>query len=252
MVLSDGYGDRSPEEDLERAEASIEGRWVDHLAKHFARGTSWDHADLAQEARIAMWQAAARWDGRGSLEGYLRQIAEYRVRDLLWHGRALTGQEASRNREGTQRRGDQTRQRLRRTAADLRRRLGREPTTAEVADVLGLHPATVRKQLKRLHLPPTETRAQVASLDALIQTYGTEAVFEAMDKYEGLVLAYHYGEIHRAVADLDPLYREYVFLRFWQGYRDAEVARVLGTRIHWHDRVRPLLAERLAHLASAV
>jgi DNA-directed RNA polymerase specialized sigma24 family protein len=244
-VMLDGYGDESP--DLEQqVEEIIASRWTEGMV----RGVIGRHdEDLAQEARIAMWQAAARWDGRGTLIGYLHTAARYRVKSLLAGDHKPVGQEPV--RAATQRRGDESRARLRAYRATFKAEHGREPSAAEAAKELGIHEATVRKQLRTMHHTPTDVQAKVSSLEALIEAYGTEAVFEAADIYEGIVLAYHYGEIHEAVADLDPVRREYVYLRFWCGVGSKEAEREVGQVVHFERTVRPVLAERLAHLATA-
>lgn len=73
----------------------------------------------------------------------------------------------------------------------------------------------------------------------------------------GVELAYHYGEIMRAIAALTPARRRYVVMRFWGGLSDAEIAARLEVKAEtlstmWRRFVRPELAERLGHLASAV
>lgn len=249
MTISDGFGNRDDLALKEACEAIIASPWADRMVLAVVKWQAPFLDDLAQEARLEMWRTASRWDGSGTLEGYLHQNARWKVLSLLRGDHRFTGEE--RQHAVTQKRGDETRQRLRTTLASLRAELGREPLTDEVASVMGIHPATVRKQLRKLHLTATEVKAQVSSLDAMIEAYGTEAVFEAVDHYEAVALAYHYGEIHEAVASLNPLYREYVYLRFWCGMGDADAARVLGSRPHWH-RVRPVLAERLAHLEGAL
>lgn len=248
-MLSDGYGEASGL-DHDMLNTAIDGPWVLRMVRAVApyRQAEWD--DLAQEARLAMWNVAPRWDGRGELMGYLHQHARWKVLSVISGEHTYTGTE--RKRATTQRRGDETREKLRSAVASLKRELGRDPKPSEVAERMGIHPVTVRKQLKKLHLTKTEVQAQVGSLDAMIDAYGAEVVFEAVDKMDGIVLAYHYGEIHQAVSELEPLWREYVYLRFWQGYGDLEISRTLGSRVHWNDRVRPYLAQRLAHLALAI
>jgi DNA-directed RNA polymerase specialized sigma subunit len=244
-MISDGWGD-TPIDLAEQAEAIIASHWVEGMIRGI---TGRSDEDLAQEARVAMWQAAGRWNGRGTLSGWLHQNARWRVMSLLRGDHKYTGEEAA--RATTQRRGDEARARLRSFIAEHKAEHGREPSAAEAAKELGIHEATVRKQLRTMHHTPTDVQAKVRSLEALIEAYGTEAVFEAADIYEGLVLAYHYGEIHEAVADLDPIRREYVFLRFWCGVGSKEAERIIGQTVHFERSIKPVLAERLAHLASA-
>lgn len=250
MTINDGFGNWDDLTLEETCEAIIASPWADRMVLAVVKWQAPFLDDLAQEARLEMWRTASRWNGSGTLEGYLHQSARWKVLSLLRGDHRFTGEE--RQHAVTQKRGDETRKRLSTTVRSLRAELGREPKTDEIATAMGIHPVTVRKQMKKLHLTPTEVKAQVTSLDAMIEAYGTEAVFGAADRYEEMVLAYHYGEIHEAVADLDPIYREYVYLRFWCGSSDPEIASTLGTRVHWSDRVRPRLLERLAHLEGAL
>lgn len=249
MIL-DGYGDQATPTLDEQCEGIIRSPWADRMVRAVVKWDSPDLADLAQEARLEMWRAASRWNGHGTLVGFLHQAARYRVLSILAGDHLYTGQE--RARAVTQRRGDEARDRLRSAMTDFKRQHGRDATVAELASILGIHEATVRKQMRSLHVGKTDQEVKVSSVEALVETYGSEAVLGAQEHLEEVALAYHYGEIHEAVADLEPLWREYVYLRFWAGYGDLEVAREVGTRVHWNDRVRPILAERLAHLVGAV
>jgi DNA-directed RNA polymerase specialized sigma24 family protein len=250
-VLNDGYGEQmSPQQVADECEQIIASPWADRMVRAVMKWDSPDLPDLAQEARLTMWQAASRWDGKGTLVGFLHQAARYRVFSLLAGDHTYTGQEP--RRAVTQRRGDASRDRLRSAVAAFKREHGRDPSAPEMAAVLGIHEATVRKQMRNLHLGKIDQQVQVSSAEALVEAYGTEAILGVEQHLDEVALAYHYGEIHEAVADLEPVWRQYVYLRFWEGYGDQEVARALGTRVHWPDRVRPMLAERLAHLMSAV
>lgn len=78
----------------------------------------------------------------------------------------------------------------------------------------------------------------------------------AVDALAGVEMAYHHGEILAALASLKPQYRRYVALRFWGGLRDVDIAKEMGTTnkvvgTWWSRSIRPVLAERLAHLVAA-
>ena len=241
-MINDGFGDPDPLDDI------IASKWVEGMVRGV---TGRDDEDLAQEARLAMWKAAPRWDGRGTLHGYLHTTARYRVKSLLAGDHLYTGQ-VKPNSGGTQRRGDEARARLRSAIAGFQSEHGRAPTGKEAADILGIGVQAVNKQKRTMHHTPTDVQAKVNSLEALIEAYGTEAVFEAADLYEGIVLAYHHGEIYEAVADLDPVCREYVFLRFWCGVGSKDAEKMVGQTVHFERTVRPVLRERLAHLEGAL
>jgi DNA-directed RNA polymerase specialized sigma subunit len=234
----------------EQVDHLIRSPWADRMVRGVVK---WDAPyldDLAQEARLEMWRSAGRWDGRGTLEGFLHQNARWRVTSLLRGDHRFTGEEGA--RAVTQRRGDEARDRLRTAMAEHRTEHGREPKAEEMAKVLGIHAATVRKQIRTLTLTKVDVEVRVSSLDALMDVYGAEALVGIGDTMDAVVLAYHYGEIHKAVADLAPLWREYVYLRFWQGHGDSEATRILGTGVHWSTSIRPVLAERLSHLVGAL
>jgi RNA polymerase sigma factor (sigma-70 family) len=86
---------------------------------------------------------------------------------------------------------------------------------------------------------------------------GYAHLLHAADLVESVQLAYHDGDIGRALAELSPADRRYVTLRFWQGMSDVEIAALLGADKRnvgqsWHRRIKPRLREQLAHLADAV
>lgn len=95
----------------------------------------------------------------------------------------------------------------------------------------------------------------VTSIDAFEDP---DVLLSAGESLEGVELAYHYGEIYKALEDLSPAQRRYVYARFWLGLdptsRKPEmrelVAQVpeLAERWHW-QRARERLRESLAHLS---
>lgn len=84
----------------------------------------------------------------------------------------------------------------------------------------------------------------------------SDIVVVAAETLDRVLLAYHYGEISQALNDLPERHREYVLLRFWGGYSNAEIAAqrgILGKEIErqWRVLIRPRLAGVLSHLAGA-
>jgi RNA polymerase sigma factor (sigma-70 family) len=81
-------------------------------------------------------------------------------------------------------------------------------------------------------------------------------LFEAADREVELDLAYHRGEIWAAIDGLTETQRRYVVARFWFGLERGELARAIGQQsirnsgALWRNRIRPKLAEQLAHLAG--
>lgn len=76
----------------------------------------------------------------------------------------------------------------------------------------------------------------------------------APDALEAANLAYHQGEIMRAIAELPQVHREYVVLRFWGDLSRDEIGRALrrnpgNLATTWKHQIQPQLAKSLAHLA---
>lgn len=68
-------------------------------------------------------------------------------------------------------------------------------------------------------------------------------------------LAYHHGEILDAINALPPAHRDYVYLRFWGGYSNPEIAPLIqrdagNLARMWTHSIAPALAAQLAHLAG--
>lgn len=75
---------------------------------------------------------------------------------------------------------------------------------------------------------------------------------------EGVLLAYHRGEIAEAIDALTPEQRKYVIARFWGGATAVEIAAAMhkgvpATNWLWHGpkQARAQLRERLSHLVDA-
>lgn len=80
-------------------------------------------------------------------------------------------------------------------------------------------------------------------------------LLEAADLMQGVEMAYHRGEIAEAMSSLSPRQREYVYLRFWQGYNTGDLTRHFGydpTTGMWSGKeaARGKLRRELAHLSS--
>lgn len=54
----------------------------------------------------------------------------------------------------------------------------------------------------------------------------------ADDAMDGVLWAYHRGEVLAAVAQLSPAQRRYVYLRFWRGLRDCDMVQEFGYDPH--------------------
>lgn len=68
-------------------------------------------------------------------------------------------------------------------------------------------------------------------------------------------LLFHKAEIHRAISELSPRQREYVYLRFWRGFQKPELREHGAVHSAWYGNgkspgARAKLAAKLAHLAD--
>lgn len=76
------------------------------------------------------------------------------------------------------------------------------------------------------------------------------SVWEGATLLHGIELAYHHGEIARALANLSVEQRRYIELRFYRGWQKAKLNAFFGRDANSIWRLaRPRLAKELAHLA---
>lgn len=255
--IDEGYGDLPTPEEVEAfLEEFLAGAWIRNLAISIARGTEHDAQDLAQEGRILAWKAASRWSYNGSLyhfQGYLRQQARWGMLKIAASkekggGRSHTGSA----KPSTHYQTDEVIDRVRRAQVELRRLDGKDPSQVRLAAHLGLHRTTVAKALQNMHYAREDVVYRKTSLDGLLEALGVDAITEGAIHLGDLEMAYHHGEIMQAVEGLPEVWREYVRLRFWEGYNDSEAERALSVhRSTWHKTVRPTLVRELAHLGAA-
>lgn len=236
--------------------------WLTATARHLAPHSNALHDDLVQEGYIAMWRAVDTHPGDGPLSAWLRGCARTRMRAVALDQHRMTGAEPM--TEGysfAKRSGDETRARIRAYITEWRRDHGTEPSQGQIARGLGMNSGNVNRHLKRMHLHHGQEARAVVSLDELLDgarsesgsTVDMDAVLLGDAVIEDVTLAYHYGEIHAAIADLDESWREYVWLRFWCGLTAEEIRAkgAGGSPWMWTHTIRPLLAERLSHLIDA-
>jgi len=92
---------------------------------------------------------------------------------------------------------------------------------------------------------------------AEVTTFADTLVLVANDVLEAVVLAYHYGEIWQAIAELPADHKEYVYMKFWLGLSEREIGAKTGRTAAnvnrtWLQVIRPRLQRSLAHLAGVV
>jgi RNA polymerase sigma factor (sigma-70 family) len=86
------------------------------------------------------------------------------------------------------------------------------------------------------------------------ETLQLDQVVDSSNWVESVQMAYHYGEIHQALAALTFTQRQHVVARIWYGMSEPEIAALQGCSVatvsrHWVKDIRPQLAEELARLA---
>lgn len=78
-------------------------------------------------------------------------------------------------------------------------------------------------------------------------------VCDVGEEVEGVELAYHHGEIYRAIDRLTDHQRAYVVARFWGELSFNELNERFNTKNSnalWRSRIQPKLAMQLAHLGE--
>lgn len=220
-------------------------RWLHKVAYDLLPLDSPDHDDLAQEGRIALWQASMAYDPSREvpLEAYVKWRAVRRMREIAADRANITGARVSEG--GT--RGDATTAKGIETRRQIREHLATHPhaTGRAIAAAVGLSEATVSWHRQRLHLD-SEIPVGVTSLDALVDD-GFDPT-GAADVLEGLEHAYFEGRVAEALEVLTPAERRYVVLRFWYGAQGTELAEEFGYSPHglWRTargRLRPALED---------
>ena len=229
------------------AEELIRSNWADRVAYGIAGDNpEWHNyvADLAQEARLVMWHAAEKFDPAATpdIVSFCKQRGRWMILSVVSGHRNFTGGDHTRG--VPQKRGDEARARLLSVQAELKQAYGREPTLTELSHALELNKSTVHYQLKTIANLPGVANPSVVSLEGLLTAAANENALGSSET--DLSLVYHYGEIHEALRDLPPLWREYIWLRFWEGWSEAELHQ-LGNHTHW-EQIQSVLAEKLGHL----
>lgn len=198
-----------------------------------------DRDDLAGAGVEGLLQAARSWRPETGVP--FSAHARTRVRGAIVD--ELRGADwASRGARSRARQAAETTEHL--TAA-----LGRSPSTAEVADAMGVAPEQVHRVRSETH------RAYLTSLEEThASAEGSVAVHElvrdpGMSPEEHVVLADHVGRLHRAVDLLPERVREAVRGHYLDEEPMASIAERLGVT---ESRVSQLRAEGVALLRAAM
>lgn len=237
----------------QEAEDLIRSGWADRTAYGIAgQHPEWSLYvdDLAQEARYIMWDAAQKWRPGGEIIPFLKQRGRWRIYNIVKGEKNFVGT-IGRKTSGGNRKEDVALAEMRVAIQNFRQVEHREPTPTELGKILGIPRTTAITRKANLHKVPYGAETRVRSLDDLMEI-GFEAV--ASQDYIGEVLtSYHDGEVMEALAALPQVWREYVYLRFWEGLSDERIAALLHVDVRkgWKTKVAPALAETLHRLADA-
>jgi RNA polymerase sigma-B factor len=208
---------------------------AEYLARRFA-GRGEAKEDLEQVAVIALIKAIDRFDlsrevkfstyATATIVGELKR----HFRDKGWALRVP-------------RRLQETGLKVSKSASELSQELGRSPTVREIAKATGLDPEEVLEGMETAYAYST------ASLDAPSDEDGTSSVQRLGEEDETLALLEGWATVAPALKSLPPRERRILYLRFFRGLTQTQIAAELGiSQMH----VSRLLSRILATLREQV
>lgn len=211
-------------------------RLVVSVARRFTR-SSLPLLDLVQDGTVGLIQAVDRFDPDQGCK--FSTYAMWWIRQAVTRGMACSGR--------TVRLPRQVLSRLNRCLGlrrELVSRLGREPTTAELATFCGLSVAETSSLLAIEAEPLSPNTSGADDFDDVVDRHAADPMEQALRSVDA-------HRLQEAMRDLDPLEREVLALRY--GFRGdplgcTAVASVLGLT---RDRVRTPEARGLRALGTA-
>lgn len=208
---------------------------AEYLARRFqGRGEPFD--DLAQVATIGLLKAIDRFDqGRevkfttyatATIMGELKR----HFRDKGWSVRVP-------------RRLQETGLKVSRTLSELAQELGRSPTVREIADRASLTDEEVLEGMETVHA------YSASSLDAPVDEEGATTLDKMGAEDESLELLEAWATVAPAVRELPPRQRRILYLRFFRGMTQTQIAEEIGiSQMH----VSRLLARTIRSLQETL
>lgn len=208
---------------------------AEYLARRF-RGRGEALEDLTQVALIGLLKAIDRFDlsrdvkfstyATATIVGEIKR----HFRDKGWAVRVP-------------RRLQEMGLRVSRTVTELAQDLGRSPTVAEIAERTGFTEEEVLEGMETAHAYST------TSLDAPIDEDGTTAGDRVGSEDESIELLEAWNSVAPAIRDLPPRERRILYLRFFRGMTQTQIADEVGiSQMH----VSRLLARTLEGLRDSL
>lgn len=204
------------------------------IARRF-RGKGIATPDLEQAALVGLLKAVRRYDpARGDLASYaavtISGEMKRLLRDRAWSVRVPRSLQERALEVG-------------RATQRLTQALGRPPRLSELAEELGLGEEEVAEAIS------VRLAYSSSSLDAPAEETGLTLLDRVAEIDEGLADVEHRGVVDEALLMLPERERLIVYLRFYQGMTQSEIAEVVGvSQMH----VSRLLTRSLAELRQAL
>jgi RNA polymerase sigma-B factor len=187
----------------------------EYLARRFA-GRGEDADDLAQVASIGLLNAIDRFDPERGVQ-FSTYAAATIVGELKRHFRD------KRWTVRVPRQLQETGLRINKTIPELTQQLGRSPTIGEIAERVG---STREDVLEAMQAAEAYSSA---SLDAPLASSGlTAADTIGQDDHDIELLGEGWASVAEAIRELAPRDRRVLFLRFFQGKTQSEIATEIG------------------------
>lgn len=211
--------------------------FAEYLARRFAgRGESIE--DLTQVAMIGLLNAVDRFDPSREVQ-FSTYAAATIVGELKRHfrdkGWALR----------VPRRLQELAVRVNRALPELTQTLGRSPTIPELAEHLGVGTDEIADAMDAVQAYST------SSLDTPVGEEG-QAPIDSLGEYDpSIALLDEWSSLAPAVAELSPRDRRVLYLRFFRGLTQSEIAEDVGVSQMHVSRILTQTLEKLRRAASA-
>jgi RNA polymerase primary sigma factor len=231
-------GDRSRRDRARERLITANLRLVVHIAKQYVNN-GLPLMDMIQEGNLGLMRAVEKFD--------YKRGTRFSTYAYWWIKQAI---DRSLSDKGSLIRipvhVTEKKKRLRRTARELNRRLGRRPTVEEIAEGMNLPPSKIEELV--------DTVSEPKSLDAEEEgnsILDTVADNEAASPLERVSREQTRGAIEASLDTLEPREAEIIRLRFGIGRTELPTLEQIGRRLHLsRERIRQLEANALRKLRA--